>query len=86
MTAHAPLVGGLAPQHRWSQRSSRRILRRRWILVCVAASVLATTPLLAGGSLTSAAHAAADAAHGACTWGTPDGTTCGEAIVALGYP
>ena len=26
------------------------------------------------------------AATATCTWGTPSGTTCGEALVLLGYP
>lgn len=34
----------------------------------------------------AAPEAVSSAAHAACTIGTPDGTTCGEALVLLGYP
>jgi len=46
-----------------------------WAVILVILLVVAAAPSQVQG-----------AAHAACTLGTPSGTTCGEALVLLGYP
>ncbi|MCW2961625.1 MAG: hypothetical protein JWM90_2012 [Thermoleophilia bacterium] len=43
------------------------------------------TCLVLGALVLGAEHAPA-AAHAACTWGTPPGTSCVDALVLAGYP
>ena len=70
-TAHAPLVG--APARIPVRRPARRSL------LAIAAATALALALTNLGALT-------DAAHAACTAGTEPGTTCGEALYAIGFP
>lgn len=78
MTAHAPRL--TAPLDRSTLRRRPRVPRlgrRTVIVLLLAACVLA---------IMQAPSEVAAAAHATCTIGEPAGTTCGEAMVHVGYP
>jgi hypothetical protein len=75
MAAHAAHAPGAALQAR---RTRIRRPHPRFGLVLVVATMVLL--LVAGPG------AIARAAHAACTAGEPARTTCGEALVRLGYP
>ena len=80
MTAQVPAIGAPALPAPAPRRPHRRFTSvRRGSIILVAAAVL-----VAGAAAERETLAAI--AHDLCTLGTPQGSTCGDALVRLGYP
>ena len=74
MTTHVAASSGPipVPRPRIRRPGSRSVA---WLVGLAIAVVVAAAP-----------QQVQAAAHATCTLGTPPGTTCGEALVLLGYP
>ncbi|MCW2923441.1 MAG: hypothetical protein JWM98_845 [Thermoleophilia bacterium] len=82
MTAHASTITAppALPARRHAARPRRQRRRPTLRLALLLAAVGITFLCLTEGD------SVAGAAHATCVLGTPHGTTCGEALVKVGYP
>jgi hypothetical protein len=77
MAAHAVRTAPTPLLPTPTQHSVRRTTRRSLTVIAVVTALV----------LTIGNHGAlAAASHAVCTWGTPAGTTCGEALYLIGFP
>lgn len=77
MAAHAARTAPTQPLPAPTRHAIRRAFRRSATLLAIVAAVILTFGNV--GALAAASHAV-------CTYGTPAGTTCGEALYLLGFP